>query len=420
MIRKLSRLVPLLIVLTANLIGFGILYISSESFDTAALYYLAALLALVLISYAIILFASLGDEYLFLIVSMIFSIGIIALFRLNTDVALNQVIYFYVGMTGFFAAYAVYRNLTVWNNPKMIKIYVSLSAFLFVSTLVFGTEAGGSKNWLGVGSLGIQPSELIKILFILALSALFTNYDKKSSKKARRRDRISQRRQFVIMAVAYMHIGFLILQKEWGSALLYFLIYFTLQYVFGNGPVYLVVNAVFALCGGLLGVKTMTHIQQRIEIWKDPFASQGGLGYQIVQSLYAMASGGIAGTGLGLGHPSYIPLVKNDFIFAAICEEFGMVGGIGVIMLFMLLVYRGIKISLRATRPFNKAVSLGISAMYGYQAFIIIGGVTKFIPLTGITLPFMSAGGSSLATCFVALAILQAISSKEEELSDVI
>jgi len=133
-----------------------------------------------------------------------------------------------------------------------------------------------------------------------------------------------------------------------------------------------------------------------------------------------MASGGFAGTGLGLGNPSLVPLVKNDFIFVAICEEFGMIGAIGVIMLFFLLVYRGIKISLRSTNNFNKAVALGIAAMFGYQTFIIIGGVTKFIPMTGITLPFVSAGGSSLAACFVALGILQAISGKGGEMSDVI
>ena len=420
MTRKLGRLLPLFIVLLVSLIGFGILYISKDSFDTAALQNMAALLVLVLISYSIILFASFGDEYLFLIVSMIFAIGIISLFRLDEKAAHNQVLFFYVGMAGFFAVYTVYRHLSIWNDPKMIKIYVAFSAFLFVVTLVFGRATNGSTNWIALGPISIQPSEIIKVLFILALSALYTNFDIRSSSKARRRDRISQKRQLITMEVAYMHIGFLILQREWGSALLYFLIYFTLQYVFGNGIVYLIINTLFAAGGGFIGIRVMSHIQERIEIWKDPFASQQNMGYQIVQSLYAMASGGITGTGLTLGHPKNIPLVQNDFIFAAICEEFGMVGGVAVIMLFMLLVYRGIRISLRATRPFNKAVSLGISAMFGYQTFIIIGGVTKFIPLTGITLPFISAGGSSLASCFVALAILQAISSKEGELSDVI
>ena len=421
MIRKLGRLVPLIIVLIVSLIGFGILYVSNDGFDTAALQNMAALLVLVLISYSIILFASFGDEYLFLIVSMIFAIGIISLYRLDETAAHNQVMFFYVGMIGFFVVYTVYRYLTIWNDPKIVRVYITFSVFLFVATIAFGREAYGAKNWIGFGSVTIQPSEIIKILFILALSGLYTNYDIKTTKKARRRDSISQKRQFVIMGVVYIYLGFLLLQKEWGSALLYFLIYFTLQYVLGKGFVFLAINAVLASGGAYVGMMKVSHIQERIAIWKDPFGYfDPDKSRQIVQTLYAMASGGITGTGLTLGSPRYIPLVKNDFIFAAICEEFGMVGGVAVIMLFMLLVYRGIRISLRATKPFNKAVSLGISAMFCYQTFIIIGGVTKFIPMTGITLPFISAGGSSLASCFVSLAILQAISSKEGELSDVI
>ena len=419
MTSKFGRLIPLIIVLLVSLIGFGILYVSNGGFETAALQNMAALLVLVLISYSIILFAPFGDEYLFLIVSMIFAIGIISLFRLDISAARNQIVFFYIGMAGFFAVYAVYRHLRIWNDPKVLRIYVAFSTFLFVLTRVFGREVNGSKNWIGFGSLTIQPSEIIKILFILALAGLYTNYDIKTTKKARRRDSISQKRQLVIMGVVYLHLGFLILQKEWGSALLYFLIYFTMQYVFGKGFSFLAINALLASGGAYIGIHKMTHIQERIAIWKDPFSPNVD-GYQIIQSLYAMASGGITGTGLTLGHPKYIPLAQNDFIFAAICEEFGMVGAVAVIMLYMLLVYRGIRISLRSTRPFNKAVSLGISAMFCYQTFIIIGGVIKFIPMTGITLPFISAGGSSLASCFVALAILQAISSKEGELSDVI
>ena len=175
--------------------------------------------------------------------------------------------------------------------------------------------------------------------------------------------------------------------------------------------------AVFGI-GGVGGYMTMNHIQERVAIWKDPFADAGDMGYQIVQSLYAMASGGFMGSGLGQGSPDLIPVVKSDFIFSAIYEEFGMLGATAVIMLFFLLVYRGIKISLRCTNTFNKALTLGLSLMFGFQTFIIIGGVTKFIPMTGITLPFMSAGGSSLAASFIALAILQAVSGRKEDLSD--
>lgn len=152
--KKIKRLTPLLIVLLANLIGFGVLFFSEESLDASVLYFCAALLAVVLVSYAIILFGSLGDEYLFLIVSMIFTIGIISLFRLNKDVALHQILYYYVGMAGFFAVYTVYRKADFWDKPAVIKSYIAASFLLFAVTLLFGRASGGAKNWLGTSSFG--------------------------------------------------------------------------------------------------------------------------------------------------------------------------------------------------------------------------------------------------------------------------
>lgn len=420
--RKVQRLFPLLLVLLTNLIGFGTLYFTMDAVGETALYYSAAVIVFVLVSYAVILFASFGDDYLFLIVSMIFTIGIIALLRVNHEAAMRQIEYFYVGMAGFFIVYVIYKRFSFWDNMKMIFSYLAVSAALFVATQLFGSYSGGAKNWISIGSFGLQPSEIIKLLYIFVLAGLFTApYDRKTGRGFFSRVISSPgSRELLIMAIAYFHLGFLVLQREWGSAVLYFLIYFTLQYTFGKAKAYLFYNIIFALIGGYVGIKTMPHIQQRIAIWLDPFADSGNLGYQVVQSLYAMASGGVIGAGIGLGYPNYVPLAKNDFIFSAICEEMGMIGGIGVIFLFFMLVYRGIKISLRVTNPFNKAVAAGISAMFGYQTFIIIGGVIKFIPLTGITLPFMSAGGSSLATCFAALAVLQAISGRKKELTDVI
>lgn len=418
--RKLSRLLPLLLVLIANIIGFGVLYFSGDPADKTPLYYSLAVAIIVLISYAIILFASFGDDYLFLIVSMIFTIGIIALLRLNLEVAKSQIMFFYFGMVGFFVFYVLFKKLNFWDKKIMILGYIALSALLYIITLVFGVSSGGAKNWLNLGFIGIQPSEVIKILFILSLAGLYT-YPYTDDNPGNLLDswlNNKQKRQILIMLVAYMHLGFLILQREWGSALLYFMIYFSMQYIFGGSWKIFAANIVFAGTGAFAGVTLMEHIRQRIAIWQDPFAVADDLGYQIVQSLYAMASGGVTGAGIGQGYPEYIPLVKNDFIFAGICEELGMMGAIGVIMLFFMLFYRGIKIALRATNSFNKAVAIGISAMFGYQTFIIIGGVTKFIPLTGITLPFMSAGGSSLASCFIALALLQAISGRREELTD--
>lgn len=429
MMRNLRKLSPFLLVMLANLLGFGILLLSDKGPDWTGLTYALALLGLVLVSYLLIVFLKMGDGYLFLIVSMLLSVGILMLFRLDETQAIRQITWFYVGMLGFYLVYFVFRRCACWH--RLFPLYFILAFVLFVMTLLFGTYSGGAKNWL----FGIQPSEPIKILFILGLSALFTApqgdspevpaWIQKLFPFLRRPLRFCMRlyasprkRQLLIMAYAYMHLGFLVLQREWGSAVLYFLIYFVMQFVFEGKFLFLGINLLLATGGGIFGYTFMSHIQERVAIWRDPFADAGDLGYQIVQSLYAMSAGGFAGTGIGQGHPEFVPVVKSDFIFAAIYEEMGMLGAAAVVLLFFLLVYRGIKIALMVKTPFYKAVALGISLMFGFQTLIIIGGVTKLIPLTGITLPFISAGGSSLATSFASLAILQSISARTEDKSD--
>ncbi len=428
--RKIKKLSPLLLLLLANILGFGILFFSESRPDTTSLYYSLALLGIILLSYMLIVFFSMGDEYMFLIVSMLLSVGIIMLFRLDHAQAMRQIIWFYVGMTGFYLIYFVYRHIGFWH--RLFPLYAFLAFFLFLATLLFGTYSGGAKNWL----FGFQPSEPIKILFVLGLASLFTapygtahkglpaflvrsfpRLEKPVAFLLRLYDS-PRGRQLLIMAYAYLHLGFLVLQREWGSAVLYFLIYFVMQFVFEGKYFFLILNIVLAAGGGLLGYTFLSHIQERVAIWRDPFADVGNLGYQIVQSLYAMAAGGFAGAGIGQGHPELVPVVKSDFIFSAIYEELGMLGATAVVLLFFLLVYRGIKIALMVKTPFHKAVALGLGLMFGFQTLIIIGGVTKLIPLTGITLPFISAGGSSLATSFASLAILQAISAKTEEITD--
>ncbi|MDD6308145.1 MAG: FtsW/RodA/SpoVE family cell cycle protein [Clostridia bacterium] len=427
---KLRKLSPLLLIILANFLGFGVLFFKDSQVVMESLYYSAALLGIVLIAYAVIVFFSLGDEYLFLIVSMLLTIGIIMLFRLDHALAIRQIIAFYIGMTGFFLVYLIYRKLNCWH--ALFPLYAAVAALFFIATLAFGTSQGGAKNWL----FGIQPSEPIKILFILGLASLFTApYDGTYEKPLKRIDRFlpflsrptrfilrifnaRTGRQLIIMAYAYMHIGFLVLQREWGSALLYFLVYFVMQFVFEGKYYFVLFNIALATGGSFLGYRFMSHIQQRVAIWRDPFSDPSDLGYQIVQSLYAMSAGGFTGSGIGQGRPDFVPVVTSDFIFSAIYEELGMLGAVSVVLLFFLLVYRGIKIALMVKNPFNKAVALGISLVLGFQTLIIIGGVTKLIPLTGITLPFMSAGGSSLATSFASLAILEAISGKTEDVTD--
>ena len=224
------------------------------------------------------------------------------------------------------------------------------------------------------------------------------------------------------MAVSYSYMGFLFLQKEVGTAVLLFLVFNVLFYVYEENRKLISLNFIGAIVMSAVGYLIFSHVRVRVDIWLDPWKDIAGRGYQIAQSLFAIGEGGFFGTGIGLGHPDFIPEVHTDFIFSAICEEMGLFTGIGVIMLFMIMVYRGIKIALAQHNLFYRILALGIACTIGFQAFIILGGVINMIPLTGITLPFISYGGSSLISGFISLAILQVASEEldiqEEEIEN--
>ena len=415
---RLRGIAPLFLVLLCNILGYGILYFRREDNQIELLRYGLIVCALILFTFLIVRLANMGDPYLFLIVSLLLSVGLMMLFRLDWKYGEHQVFWFITSTLVFFISYLVYRYFPYWD--RLLLFYIIGSVGLFLATLVFGRSIKGARNWIVIGNglLSFQPSELIKILYIFTLACFFTNAYEEGDRLIPRLYGAKNGRQLLLAGVTYMNLGFLVLQKEWGLACLFFIIYFCLSYVYGSNPVFLIANLFLASVGAWIGYRTMHHIEVRVATWLHPFDDVAGTGYQITQSLFAIGSGGFAGSGFGAGSPYFIPEVHSDFIFAAICEEMGILGGMAVIMLYFMFVYRGFKIALSVQNPFHKVMALGITVMYGFQTFIIVGGVIKFIPLTGITLPFISYGGSSLLTSFIALGILQAISSRKEDLSD--
>jgi cell division protein FtsW (lipid II flippase) len=337
----------------------------------------------------------------------------------------KQILWFVMGIALFFTSYYIYGKVKI--RDKLMFYYYAAAMVLFMTTLVIGSSINGSKNWIFIGGYSFQPSEIIKILFILTIACYFKNSDQlilnlKGINLKYKLDNNQLKNKIAFFLMVYSFIGFLVLQKEWGTALLLFLIYFMVLYTFDDDIKILLLNGTAAAIGATGGYFFVHHIKIRVEMWLNPWADAAGKGYQITQSMFAIGAGGFFGRGIGLGNPNLIPEVKTDFIFSAICEEVGIFGGIAVILLYFILVYRGFKISLYIKDSFKKLVALGITLMFGFQTFIIIGGVIKFIPLTGITLPFISYGGSSLTSGFIALGILQALSkesySGEEDIED--
>jgi cell division protein FtsW (lipid II flippase) len=401
---------PVNMIVMVNAIGFGLLFFYKKPYDPYVL--LAGLSAILLIGlgYFIIRKAKLGDEYLFLISGMLSSIGIIMLYRLDRVLGFKQIVWFGTGIGLFFASYFLYRRIRIWE--RLIYYYPAFSFLLFIATLFLGRSIKGARNWIIIGRFSIQPSECIKLLFVFFIAAFFKQYEEELKKLDILRFKWAEVKPLCILTgITYMHLFFLVIQQEWGTALLLFLVFFMLVYVFMNNLQFMLFNGVLAVIGGMGGVFFVNHVKVRVDTWLNPWADIAGKGYQITQSLFAIGSGGFFGTGLGLGRPDLIPEVKTDFIFSAVCEEMGIFGGVAVILLYFILAYRGFKIALFTTETFTKILALGLTLIFGFQTFIIVGGVIKLIPLTGITLPFISYGGSSLSISFIMLGVLQAISA---------
>jgi len=342
-----------------------------------------------------------GDLYIFLIVSMLMSIGIIMIFRISSDLGLKQLLWLVIGIGAFFGSYFMITKLSFWES--LFPVYIAAAYSFFAMTLILGDRKHGAINWISIGGISFQPAEMTKIILVFILACFFSGRDKFSRYKYA---------DYWMMGVIYSFIGLLFIQRDLGTAMIFMGIFTGLQYIYSNDRKVIRANIGLFTIGGIAAYILFDHVKVRIMTWLNPWPYIDNKGYQITQSLFAIAEGSYFGTGLGRGNPSFIPLSYNDFIFSSITEEMGVFTGIGIIMLSMILVYRGFKIALRQDSKFYRMLALGITLMFGLQSFVIIGGVTKVIPLTGLTLPFVSYGGTSVLSSFIALGILQGASEK--------
>lgn len=390
---------PQNLIVLMNILALVLLFLYKDQYDRLILISGFLLMFIIYISNFILLKTSSGDHYIFLIMGMLVSIGIIMIYRINSTIGFRQIVWFGISMIAYFLAYMIVKKGKGWQ--RWTKHYAAGSLILFLLTLVFGTKIKGATNWIRIGNHSFQPAEMIKLVFVFFLASYYVNKDRLLNK-------------YVFLGIVYAHMAFLFVQRDLGTAMLFFLVFMTIFYIYEEDRKLIYYNLLGAGVTAFFSFLAVNHVRIRVETWIDPWRFIDNKGYQITQSLFAIGTGGFFGTGVGLGHPEFIPEVHTDFIFSAICEEMGIFGGIAVIMLFLILVYRGFKIALNQQNQFFRIVALGITAMLGFQAFIIMGGVMKLIPLTGVTLPFVSYGGSSLLSSFAALGILQVASEEIE------
>ena len=337
--------------------------------------------------------------------SFLLLIGYIMLTRLNFALAKKQFIIATASMILVSIIPMImdrYKNLRKYGTAYGIIGIIALS-----SVFVIGVEQYGSVNWISLFGITIQPSEFVKILFVFFIASM-----------------LSKGRDFkqvmITTAFACVHMGVLVLEKDLGGALIFFVIFIAMIYV-GTGKIsYLIAfimggAAMAGLAFLLFKDKLFDHVMVRVNVWKNPWADIRGTGYQITQSLFAIGSGGYFGSGLTKGSPDVIPVSESDFIFSAIAEEFGVIFAIFLILVCFSCFISFVTIAMRVRNRFYKTMAFGFAICYMFQTFLSIGGVTKFIPSTGVTIPLVSYGGSSVLSSLVMFSIMQGISTIENK-----
>jgi cell division protein FtsW (lipid II flippase) len=366
--------------------------------DTLVMLLGVLIAATFLFQYLLIIYIFPGiDKYLLLMVDTLAVIGFITLQRLSPELAFRQVEWFGLGSILMLIFIVFVRFSKHWEKLRYVLMAVGLG--LLILTLLIGEEIGGAKNWITIGKYSMQPSEFVKIILIFVLSADF------------KEDKSRVRRLPVFSFVAVVML-LVVLQKDLGAAFLYFCEFIMLYYIATSDLVMSIVVGGVASIAAVLSYYLFGHVRVRIAAWRNPWADIEKKGYQIAQSLMAIASGGWIGLGLGLGSPQVIPAARTDFIFAAVCEEMGILVGIALIGFYLLIMLRGADIALAAREPGDALLAMGATISLAIQSFTIIGGVVKLVPLTGVTMPFVSYGGSSMLVSFGLLGIIQGVAAK--------
>jgi cell division protein FtsW (lipid II flippase) len=390
------------IVMLFELSAFALLAFRSEGFDPLALLFALILIAVLFLQYVCMLWISkYADRFILVIANLLAAIGMIVQYRLSPDTAFKQLILYGAGLLAMFVCVAIMHKPALFQKLNWVMILGSLG--LLCVLMAVGKEHGGAKNWITIARVSFQPSEFVKLALVFVSANYLTT-------------RRSWRGYWPSAVFAIACCGLLVAERDLGAALLIALTYLILFYI-ATGNVRTTLIGMGAGCmGAAASYVTFDYVRARVAIWKNPWATYETSGYQIAQGLMAIASGGAWGLGLTLGSPKAIPAYNTDYIFAVICEEFGIIFGIAVIALYLVFIIRGALLALNARDRYLMLIAFGCTSLITLQSFIIIGGVIKLIPLTGITMPFVSYGGSSLIASMMLLGILEGVAMRNGEM----
>jgi cell division protein FtsW (lipid II flippase) len=360
-----------------------------------------------------------SDAVLIPIVTLLTGMGLVMIYRLTYEVegaenlATTQAAWILVGSGALLLTVLLFRDYQRLTNYKYL---LALGGVALVgSTIPFGHEINGAKLWLQLGPISLEPSEFARIPLVIFFAGYLA--DKREVMAATSRSLLGLKIPPLkylgpVVLVWAASVGLLILEKDVGISLLFIAVSLAMLYMATGRITYVVLGGLLFLTTFPVLYHLFSHVRVRIESWLDPWSDPDGTGYQITQSIFNIADGGITGTGLGQGFSQAIPEVRTDFVFSAIAGELGLLGGAAVLLAFLVFIYRGMKIALLADDQASKLLAGGLTVALALQTLIIVGGVTKAIPLTGLGLPFVSYGGSSVVGNFILTGLLLVISER--------
>ncbi|MDQ2629557.1 MAG: FtsW/RodA/SpoVE family cell cycle protein [Actinomycetota bacterium] len=420
--RELLALVPVAILLTA---GFaGVFSQENEKLGDLSLIYGGYFLALCLATHVYLrIRLPNADPYLFPLVATLTAFGLVMIYRIDETLARDQANWFVLGLVLFALTIHFLRDYEVLERYRYTIAIAGLLLLLAPRVPGIGQQVNGAYLGVKIGPIAFQPAEFTKLAIVVFLASYLREHREVLIVGARRVLGVTlpPLKHFGPMLVVWGASMFmLVFIRDLGSSLMFFAAFLALLYVATGRFSFVVIGMGMFLLGAWFFASTVPHVHDRIEIWLHPYNDPQGTGYQILQSIFAQADGGLFGTGFGQslvtipgsGGTALLPAAHTDTIYSLIVNEVGLFGACGLVLVYLLIVARGFKIALLAGDGFSKLLATGLTAVFAIQAFVIIGGVTRVIPLTGVTLPFVSYGGSSILANFVLLALLLLVSDR--------
>jgi cell division protein FtsW (lipid II flippase) len=422
--RELIALLPVALLLTA---GFTAVFIQEGSgrLGNLSLLYGGYFLAICIATHIYLrIRLPYADPYLFPLMALLAAFGLVVIYRINDDLARDQANWFVLGLVLFALTIHFLRDYEVLERYRYLIATLGILLLLAPRLPGIGEQVNGAYLGVEIGSLSFQPAEFSKICLVIFLASYLREHREVLIVGARRVAGVTlpPLKHFGPLLVVWGASMFMLVYiRDLGSSLMFFAAFLALLYVATGRFSFVVVGMALFLLGAWFFANTVPHVEDRVDVWLDPYQHPQQSGYQVLQSIFAQADGGLFGQGFGQSllyipgsHPptALLPAAQTDTIYALIVDELGLFGASAVCLIYLLIAARGFKTAIIAGDGFSKLLATGLTAVFAIQAFVIIGGVTRVIPLTGVTLPFISYGGSSIVANFVLLALLLLVSDR--------